>query len=544
MELYSGGEGGGGGVRLLRYGPSGQFRIPPLQEAAAPRKQFPFRFRRRSKSAPRNKPSSRPTSFIESKPTANSLITYSANGEKIRNNKESPSKPEKVELVGFTSYHTENRFRDRSGGYHDEESESAPCSLSESLKSHESRTSANIKMERERLRRERLNSSGLGGGLRPWASTSSAAAAAPLVEHQKISAASRLLSAAASEREKFFEEARERFFAQSASLGSSSDLFTQFLREREERLARLTRTGYSSNSNSSLQPAAFLLPPSGVRSSTDSPLFCRRLTVLAAPPPPPPGPASVVEGSSQLTAADNSSSGSLPGFYTRRQEDSAVGEGNRGGERVNTTVPSSLSSQERDEKTTAERGEHSVNGDKEGWERPVERVIPIQILTEPLLPPNSHETHAPSFRVTPTNATMTSTNVERRRGPPPPPLLQSLLDDVRAASGVTDPASKSSLFQQPMGGFATALGFGTRFLNGDEDSAVLLRPSNGLAGTAAAARESFPGFPSFGNFPSFALPLPGDRLSLSPRTRSRQLSQKLRLAKSKSTADCPTDNYR
>jgi hypothetical protein len=94
-----------------------------------------------------------------------------------------------------------------------------------------------------------------------------------------------------------------------------------------------------------------------------------------------------------------------------------------------------------------------------------------------------------------------------------------------------------------MGGFATALGFGTRFLNGDEDSAVILRPSNGLAGTAAA-RESFPGFPSFGNFPSFALPLPSDRLSLSPRTRSRQLSQKLRLAKSKSTADCPTDNYR
>jgi hypothetical protein len=145
---------------------------------------------------------------------------------------------------------------------------------------------------------------------------------------------------------------------------------------------------------------------------------------------------------------------------------------------------------------------------------------------------------------------MTAVNIDRRR-----PLLQSLLADVRATAAAADSHSSSS-----MSSFATALGdLGARFMNGSLnggsgdslDTAILdpvvqLRPSVG-APAASTFRESFPGFPSFGNFPSFAVVplLPGDRLNLSPRTRSRQLSQqKLRLAKSKSAADCPTDGFR
>ena len=549
MEVYSSGE-GGGGVRLLRYAPSGQLR-PAEAAAAAARKQdtskaFPFRFRRRSKSAPRNKRSS----GTDNKPpalstTSGGFITYSANGEKIRSNKESPSKPDKVELVGFTSYRGEDR---RGGGAPgDDDSESAYCSLSESLKSHESRTSSNIKMERDRLRRERLNSSGLGGGLRPWASTSATASAhAPLVEHQKISAATRLLSAAASEREKFFEEARERFFAQTAAVAansssssSSSDLFNQFLREREERLARLTA---GSSSISCYQPAAFLLPR-----PRDSPLFSRRLTTAT-------GPTSVrvVVGTSQLTGAVGTSAADSSDYAA---QGAAVGDSGGLGEGRSGVNNDELALVSGETKTVncQQLGENSDDGADmatapEGSRKGRERVIPIQILSEPMLPQLNlrYQNVEPSTHAqdSDTVVTMTAVNIDRRRQPPP--LLQSLLADVRAASGgVGDPSS--------MGSFATALGFGARFINGSlnsdtsdsDDPAVQLRPSAAGA-SAASLRESFPGFPSFGNFPSFAVPLllPGDRLNLSPRTRNRQLSQKIRLAKSKSAADCATDGFR
>jgi hypothetical protein len=570
MELYSGGD--GGGVRLLRYGPSGQFHPAQLPEAAAARKNdskaFPFRFRRRSKSAPRNKPARHQASDKSS--PANSLITYSANGEKIRNNKESPSKPEKVELVGFTSYHTEDRLSGGDREREDENESSAYSSLCESLKSHESRTSSNIKMERERLRRERLNSLG-GGGLRPWASTTAATtttAAAPLAEQQKISAASRLLSAAAAEREKFFEEARERFFAQSvAAVGnssSSSDLFTQFLREREERLARLTRAGTSS---CHAGPAAFLLlppPPSSttrhpgiLRCSADSPLVCRRLPVTVGP--------STAVGSGQLTGtAAVANNSSLSGG---RPEPSAAGwtESNSDfGESDNEAATGGGTSDEKKTITPVFRAK-SVDNDGTLWGRSEsasssssgrERVIPIQILAEPLLPPRPQPHEQPPADTT---VTMAAANIERRR----PPLLQSLLEDVRAAGG-GDPtaaaakAGSSSLFHQPMGSFATALGFGARFIGnglgseesndvagGLDDHFVQLRPSTGGSSTAGL-RDSFPGFPSFGNFPSFAVPLlPSDRLNLSPRTRSRQLRQKVHLAKAKSATDSSTaDSYR
>lgn len=91
------------------------------------------------------------------------------------------------------------------------------------------KTSREVKMERERLRQERL------GKLNPSMNPS-------LDPGERMTASRRLFSsniALPEDRTKFFEEARDKFFNGDMCAMSANDLFSQFVRENQERFAQL-----------------------------------------------------------------------------------------------------------------------------------------------------------------------------------------------------------------------------------------------------------------------------------------------------------------
>ena len=80
-------------VTLLRFGPRNSRHIPSRGKDKKSEK-FSFKFRRRSKSAPRQQNTSEQAG----------RIVYSANGETKVKNPDSPFKSDAVQLVGFTTY--------------------------------------------------------------------------------------------------------------------------------------------------------------------------------------------------------------------------------------------------------------------------------------------------------------------------------------------------------------------------------------------------------------------------------------------------------
>ena len=79
-------------VTLVRWGPRSS-RHTPSRSKDKKSDKFSFKFRRRSKSAPRQQQTSEQAG----------RIVYSANGETKVKNKDSPFKSSSVQLVGFTS---------------------------------------------------------------------------------------------------------------------------------------------------------------------------------------------------------------------------------------------------------------------------------------------------------------------------------------------------------------------------------------------------------------------------------------------------------
>ena len=231
-------------VTLLSFGPRSSRPAPT--KTAKKADKFSFKFRRRSKSAPRS-----PHKEVAREATEkeiNGRITYSANGETKLKNPDSPFKVDTgVQLVGFTSYTGPDPSTDtQQPRVASIGSETGPC-LSLDLSRGEagslasldtqykavsdsrtlSRTSKDIKMERERLRQERL------GQQRPWLLESAShrdRGQGDLSNNDTNSLKPSLLNS----RARILSEARDL-------LGSTTDpetldLFQAFLREREERL--------------------------------------------------------------------------------------------------------------------------------------------------------------------------------------------------------------------------------------------------------------------------------------------------------------------
>ena len=138
------------------------------------------------------------------------------------------------------------------------------------------------------------------------------------------------------------------------------------------------------------------------------------------------------------------------------------------------------------------------------------RIIPIQLINEPMLPRLDSIQHGGVEQTTLLH-----------------PDLSPILSSVPSLFSDLKLDSRSSLEHAR---FASNFGFG-KF--GDDISAF----RNGI-------RESFFGFQNFGKFPSFGPLLPGDSLNLSPHTRRQGLRGKKRLQKSKSTSEPPKNSFR
>lgn len=484
MEVCSGSE----AVTLLRYGPRTPRTVPPRGCSNKKSDKFSFKFRRRSKSAPRNKPKDRELT----------AITYTANGEKLRN-PDSPFKPDTVELVGFTT----RECGDTSACHSLDSSDSRPVgpildhqykALSDSRTL--SRTSKDIKMERERLRQEKMNNKSWQGQ-RDWYEMKKPELSEPVAfpgENNKISSARMLLNSnLAEERAKFFEEARERFH------NANNDIFSQFLKEREERFSRLAaglgQPGQSAFSTTGDRTHAAQLCP-GVRNNNHSSATLNKSETF-------PGPYSASESVVGLNKSDKPNS-------TDILED--------------TNSDNSMS-----DSKVLQRHQPLCRNNAE------ERVIPISINTEEPSAPISKEPEGSKEegRIIPvmvensSNSTTTGHNNTAIDGGVS--SFPSLITDMKLADSVLKPGRTS--FHHPS--FPNHFGF-TRIGNGfrSDDKSLL----------AAGLRDSFPGFPNFGNFPSFTPLLSGDRPSVASGSRYRDKTKadsihKQRLGKSKSSVE-------
>jgi len=504
MEVCSGSE----AVTLLRYGPRTPRTVPPRGCSNKKSDKFSFKFRRRSKSAPRNKPKDRELT----------AITYTANGEKLRN-PDSPFKPDTVELVGFTTYSQvpSSESGDTSTCHSLDSSDTGHVgSLDHQYKALSdsrtlSRTSKDIKMERERLRQEKMNNKNWQGQ-RDWYETKKPDKSEPLAfpsENNKISSARILLNSnLAEERAKFFDEARERFH------NANNDLFSQFLKEREERFSRLAaglgQPGQSAFSTTGDRTHSAQLYP-GVRNNNYS---------------------SATLPKSETFPGHRSTSESVLGPNQSDDNDSA---------NILTDINSDNSMSE---SKVAQRHQPLCRNNAE------ERVIPISINTEEVSAPISKEAEPSkeTGRIIPvmvessgssTSSTSTTpcqnspdknnTTIDGGISSGLPPSFPSLIADMKLADSVLKPGRTS--FHHPS--FANHFGF-ARIGNGfrSDDKSLL----------AAGLRDSFPGFPNFGNFPSFTPLLSGERPSIASGSRYRDKSKadsihKQRLGKSKSSVE-------
>ena len=169
---------------------------------------------------------------IESDPKPRSGITYVANGERARN-PDRCGKPERVTLVGFATKSTCNLLNLSGDSSFDggEYRRSTSTSGFSTLK-----TSREVKMERERLRQERLQK--LTQETKEWFERvrQESKESSLLSAHQKLFTATS--AHLAEERARFFDEAREKFHSKMNN-GGSEELFGQFVRENQERFSQL-----------------------------------------------------------------------------------------------------------------------------------------------------------------------------------------------------------------------------------------------------------------------------------------------------------------
>ena len=418
MDIWDGG--GEGGITLLRYTPCSP--QPPRGLNARTKDRFLSKLRRRSRSAPRTR---------EPKP-----ITYSANGEKVKTSE----KPRSVELVGFTTCSNltpgtqENR----------------------EFNSEETLTSAEIK-EKRRLKLTDMNGRCGEAGPGPH----------PRIEngfnHKPLSSSDNRLGS----REMYL--AHQRSLLEQGNL-KHNDVFSQFLREREERMRRLTgglllkQTAFLPSTN----PASQLID----LRSRYNPEQCRTNPIQETGTNP-------LQETTTNPVQDTDSKNSS---QSENQEIEKCDKSDKSCEGLQEEFPSS----------------------RQG------RIIPIQLINEPMLPRLDSIQHGGVEQTTLLH-----------------PDLSPILSSVPSLFSDLKLDSRSSLEHAR---FASNFGFG-KF--GDDISAF----RNGI-------RESFFGFQNFGKFPSFGPLLPGDSLNLSPHTRRQGLRGKKRLQKSKSTSEPPKNSFR
>ena len=449
---------GEGGVTLLHYGPClSQPRL--VSNPTAAKDRFLSKLRRRSRSAPRRTKEPRPA------------ITYSANGEKVR---PSERAEDGVELVGFS---TPSNLAPDPGRRNPAEA---------------SKTSAELKEERrartaEMTGRWRAGPDLVRGGFDPADGGLSIQPPAG----RKLTAAELLLA----DRAEYLSLQRQLFRQQTAELqSSSSEVFSQFRQEREERLRRLT---------------GGLLAQSAFFSGRDNVLGSER----SAPPSrqQDTGGPRLLEGVSENRSAPDRPGDpgtSQPGEPIRPSGDSETHPVNSRDSQASdkNTCPTSTPAPTSTPPPFSAPAPPSTSATSDRRER----VIPIQVLNEPMLPRLGSEFQGGAV---PDPA-------------PSCPPLPSLFSDLKL-----DP--RHPTFDHPRltaGGFALGR-LGTAF--GDDISAF-----------RSGIRDSFFGIPNFGKFPSFGPILAGDSLNLSPHTRRPNAEAKKRLQKSRSTTESPKSSFR
>jgi len=216
------------------------------------KQKFNFRqFRRRSKSASRleeNLRSSRNssgsqsnlidldenTNFSQQANHRNSIVSSNQRGLN-ENNQENPQSnySNQVQLVGFSQCNSEfstanlpNRGQDKDSNRSESSNSNSSSTERTNSRFQTLKTSREVKMERERLRQEKLHR--LTQETKEWFDRMKSERTSP----------SRLALTSQEERQRFFDETRERIL-QSSRL---DDPFGQFVREHQERFAALTAT--------------------------------------------------------------------------------------------------------------------------------------------------------------------------------------------------------------------------------------------------------------------------------------------------------------
>lgn len=417
----------GEAVTLLSYGPRTS-RPSPLSNNNRKQEKFSFKFRRRSKSAPRNQ--NNPERDLQGK------ITYSANGETKVRNPDSPFKSDaSVQLVGFTSGDSVT-------------SDSAVVSAGSGASVHTStlsdgaaatpqhtrtlnRTSKDIKMERERLRQERL------GNRAAWRQLDSLDSAA---NNNKLSD---LNSRLADERARFLEDAKLWYGGQGGSLN-------QFLQEREQRL---------------MQQSGAAFPSSSSHLGSDSQLI----------------------------------------------SDSRHSDMNSGAQSRERIIPITIT--------------RSPVSQTETKHEPSVRIIPVMVETSDNNSDSSSDTQSPD-----------SVSPEEESQQESLATLPSLFQDIKMLHGNQPSASKRTSYHHPS--FANHFGFSRLRGHDSGDKSILF--------SSAGIRDSFPGFPSFGNFPSFTpllsdRPFPDHQARLRDKVKANNI-HKQRSTKSKSSAEYPSSS--
>ena len=485
-------------VTLLSFGPRTARPAPTRSNKKS--EKFTFKFRRRSKSAPRNQNTDKDIS---------GKITYSANGETKLKNPDSPFKSDSVQLVGFSSYRGSSGDSDQcdpgvvtdSGHCVSLDSADTSYTGSDTLDKQcrawsdsktLSRTSKDIKMERERLRQERLaNRSWLNGdNLRQLGEMSGS--------HQPPAAKLSLQSRLAEERTKFINDVSRDMFDRS---DVTAELFNQFLKEREERLGlggvgAPGRLGAFSGAGSHGSGSVSQLISSPGVSVSDS------------------------------GHSDNSVHMTEPGHQSVSRTNNSDNKVSRtsGNERI---IPITITRE-----TVTRSGDQcdQVSGDSSSGQASV-RIIPVMVET------SDSSTDTCDNEAGDSSSTESNDSTPCQDESPKMPTFPSLLSDMKLGDSMLKPGRTS--FHHPS--FANHFGF------------ARLRPADDKSIFSSGIRDSFPGFPNFGNFPSFTPILATDR-PFPDRTHFRDKSKadsihKQRLAKAKSSVeysatDKPSETYR
>ena len=176
-------------------------------------------------------------SGFEPEPSPKNSITYVANGERARN-PDKCVKPERVTLVGFATKSTCNLLNLTGDSSFDGDSPKQTGNGKSSGAGFSTlKTSREVKMERERLRQERLQK--LTQDTKEWFDRvrQESKDTSLLSNHQKLFNAT--AAQLAEERARFFDEAREKFHSKMSGSSGNEEFFGQFVRENQERFSQL-----------------------------------------------------------------------------------------------------------------------------------------------------------------------------------------------------------------------------------------------------------------------------------------------------------------